>query len=127
MSISSISSFLSSVPAQVQTEAQTRIDLQTLKRDLQAGKMTNAQQDFATLLKDSPNLQTELQTNPGTPQAGALTSLSSALQAGNANAAQTAVSMLQATLRDSRHPFYAQTLSATAPAAASKPSISLTL
>ena len=88
--------------------------------------MTNAQQDFATLLKDSPHFQTELQTNPGTPQAGALTSLSSALQAGNANAAQTAVSMLQATMREGRHPFYAQSLTA-APAAASKPTISLTL
>lgn len=127
MSISSISSFLNSVPAQVQTEAQTRIDLQSLKRDLQAGNMTYAQQDFATLLKDSPRFQTELQTNPGTLQASALTSLSSALQAGNLNAAQTAVSTLQATMPGGRPAFYGHGLTANAPAAATKPTISLSL
>jgi hypothetical protein len=127
MSIASISSLINSLPSQVQTDAQARIDLQALKSDLQSGNITNAEQDFATLLKDSPRFQTELQANASTPQASALSSLSSALQAGNLTAAQTAASTLQATMWDARHPIHAHSLGAVVAATAAKPSLGLTL
>ncbi len=84
-----------STPAAVPNHWQIKRDLQAINTDLQAGNVSGAQQDFATLLKDSPHLQAEMQSGQTTPQASALNALSSALQSGNVSGAQTALSSLQ--------------------------------
>jgi hypothetical protein len=106
MSISAISSPTTQVPARFQ---QIRSDFQSLQNDLQAGNIASAQADFASLLKDAPRLQSELQngsasavastaTDFGSSQASAVKELSTSLQAGDVSGAQSALATLQQTI-----------------------------
>jgi hypothetical protein len=105
MSISSISSFQTARLAELQAHVQAQADLKTLNGDLRAGNLAGAQTDFATLLKDAPQLQQQLSSGSNAPEASALTALSSALQSGNIPSAQTAAASLQAAMgRRDHHP-----------------------
>jgi outer membrane protein assembly factor BamD (BamD/ComL family) len=72
---------------------QIQTDSQQLGQDLQAGNLTGAQQDFATLQQALPSGQS--QQNTASPIAQAFTALSQALQSGNLQDAQTAFTTLQ--------------------------------
>jgi hypothetical protein len=72
---------------------QIQTDFQQLGQDLQAGNLTGAQQDFATLQQALPSGQS--QQNTASPIAQAFTALSQALQSGNLQDAQTAFTTLQ--------------------------------
>jgi outer membrane protein assembly factor BamD (BamD/ComL family) len=74
---------------------QIQTDFQQLGQDLQAGNLTGAQQDFATLQQALPSGQSQSQQNTASPIAQALTALSQALQSGNLQDAQTAFTTLQ--------------------------------
>ena len=125
MSISSIASIQASRVADLQAHIQSRADLKALNGDLQAGNLASAQTDFATLLKDAPQLQNQLSSGSATPEASALTALSSALQSGNIPSAQTAAASLQAAMRGRDHPLQPSPVSSgSAPAA---PMIQVTL
>lgn len=98
MSISSIASVQANRVADLQARFQAHADLKNLNTDLQAGNLTSAKTDFAALLKDSPQLQSQLTGASGSPEGTALSALSSALQAGNLPTAQSAAASLQAAL-----------------------------
>lgn len=98
MSISSIASIQASRVADLHARFQAHADLKALNGDLQAGNLAGAKTDFATLLKDAPQLQTQLASGSGTPAGTALSALSSALQSGNIPTAQTAAASLQAAM-----------------------------
>jgi len=72
---------------------QIQTDFLQLGQDLQAGNLTGAQQDFATLQQALPSGQS--QQNTASPIAQAFTALSQALQSGNLQDAQTAFTTLQ--------------------------------
>ena len=74
---------------------QIQTDFQQLGQDLQAGNLTGAQQDFATLQQALPSGQSQSQQNTASPIAQAFTALSQALQSGNLQDAQTAFTTLQ--------------------------------
>jgi hypothetical protein len=103
MSISSIPSIQATRIADIQARFQAHADLKTLKGDLQAGNLASAKTDFATLLKDAPQLQNQLANASSSPEGTALTALSSALQSGNLPSAQTAASSLQTALMRRDH------------------------
>jgi outer membrane protein assembly factor BamD (BamD/ComL family) len=74
---------------------QIQTDFQQLGQDLQAGNLTGAQQDFATLQQALPSGQSQSQQNTASPITQAFTALSQALQSGNLQDAQTAFTTLQ--------------------------------
>jgi len=73
---------------------QIRNDYKALQSDLQSGNLANAQTDFATLLKDAPQLNAQLQSGAAATQPNALSALSTSLQAGDLSGAQTAFASL---------------------------------
>ena len=132
MTISSISSIeasrLSALQAHAQAHIQAQMDLKALNGDLQAGNLANAQTDFATLLKDTPQFQNQLSSGSSTPEASALTALSSALQSGNIPGAQTAAASLQTALRNPDHHLHLNQASPLSSASApGAPTLQLTL
>jgi hypothetical protein len=92
-----------------------RQDLNALQTDLQAGNVSQAKTDFASLLNDSPRLSQALAAASGgtsstatgstgsTTLGSSLSSLSTALQAGDASGASSALTSLQQTLSASGH------------------------
>jgi len=103
MSITSVASstLLTQIYARQSTQnnqsqfQQIQTDFQQLGQDLQAGNLTGAQQDFATLQQALPSGQSQSQQNTASPIAQAFTALSQALQSGNLQDAQTAFTTLQ--------------------------------
>ena len=99
MTISPISSQLpASYLSDYQNNIQARAEFKALNTDLQSGNIAGAQQDFASLLQDSPQLENQLQSTQTTPQATALKSLSTALQSGDLAGAQSAMANLEQTM-----------------------------
>jgi hypothetical protein len=98
MSISSIASLQATRVADLHARFQAHADLKALNGDLQAGNLTAAKTDFATLLQDAPQFQNQLASASNTPEGTALSALSSALQSGNIPTAQTAAASLQAAM-----------------------------
>lgn len=95
MSISSIFSSFNLTPQLVQSQAQNvQQEFAQLGQDLQAGNLTAAQSDFATLTA-SQNNSTFLAPASNGPIAQALSQLSQDLQSGNLTAAQQAYKSLQ--------------------------------
>jgi len=112
MSIAGIAGSLFFHPQSLQTtySQQFQAQFQWLGQDLQAGNITSAQQDFATLQQDFQQ-STQVQhhhhhhahaaqpqssaAQPQTPIAQALKALGQDLQSGNVSAAQQAFSTLQ--------------------------------
>ena len=84
----------------LQRSRQIRRDFRALQTDLQSSNLAAAQSDFATLLKDAPQLSSQLQSGPSatgtatTSQSSALSALSTSLQAGDIGGAQTALASL---------------------------------
>ncbi|HXZ11880.1 MAG TPA: hypothetical protein VEG64_05770 [Candidatus Sulfotelmatobacter sp.] len=105
MSISSVSgTSLFSAINEIQTQQngqskfqQIQSEFQQLGNDLQAGNLTQAQQDFATLSQNFPvaQSQSQAQTNNSNPIANAFNALSQDLQNGNLSAAQQDFANLQ--------------------------------
>ena len=91
MSIDATSSVSSATRANYH---QIRSDFKALQSDLQAGNIASAQVDFDTLLKDAPQLKSQLQSSATTTQPNALSALSTSLQAGDISGAQTAFAAL---------------------------------
>jgi len=91
MSIDATQSVNSATRASYQ---QIRSDFKALQSDLQAGNVASAQVDFDTLLKDAPQLKSQLQNAATTTQPNALSALSTSLQAGDLSGAQTAFASL---------------------------------
>jgi len=91
MSIDATSSVASTARASYQ---QIRSDFKSLQSDLQSGNVANAQADFATLLKDAPQFNNQLQSGAATTQSSALSALSASLQSGDIGGAQTALASL---------------------------------
>jgi len=84
---------------------QIKTDYQNLTTALQSGDLAGAQQAFADLQKDDPQVAKALSQSGQTasnPQVSALQSLSTALQSGNVSAAQTAMTSLQQALKGHR-------------------------
>lgn len=95
MSISSIFSSFNLTPQLVQSQAQkVQQEFAQLGQDLQAGNLTAAQSDFATLTA-SQNNSTFLAPASNGPIAQALSQLSQDSQSGNLSAAQQAYTSLQ--------------------------------
>src|SRR5271170_6715506 len=78
---------------------QVQSEFQQLGQDLQAGNLTQAQQDFATLSQNFPNAQSGTTTSAtasgGNPIAQAFTALSQDLQNGNISGAQQDYATIQ--------------------------------
>ena len=91
MSIDATSSISASIRPNYQ---QIRNDYRTLQNDLQTGNLAGAKTDFATLLKDVPQFNSQLQNGTATTQAGSLSALSMALQSGDINGAKAALALL---------------------------------
>ncbi len=107
MSINSITSASSITAPSCSSQNLAKNDLKSLKRDLQGSDLASAQNDFATLLQDAPQLQAQLQAGTASTPSGtassALSSLSSALQAGDLTSAQTAMANLQQSAKAHHH------------------------
>ena len=102
MAIDSVSAKPKPYVLDAQTRAQGRKDFKALANDLQSGDIGSAQKDFATLLQDVPQLQSQLQANastaptsPASSPTGELNALSAALNSGDLSGAQNAMSSLQ--------------------------------
>lgn len=67
---------------------QIQSEFQQLGQDLQAGNLTQAQQDFATLSQNFPVAQSQSQNNNNNPIANAFNALAQDLQNGNLSGAQ---------------------------------------
>src|SRR5271156_2292498 len=78
---------------------QIQSEFQQLGQDLQAGNLTQAQQDFATLSQNFPNAQSGTTTSAtasgGNPIAQAFTALAQDLQNGNISGAQQDYATIQ--------------------------------
>src|SRR5271169_159009 len=78
---------------------QVQSEFQQLGQDLQAGNLTQAQQDFATLSQNFPNAQSGTTTSAtasgGNPIAQAFTALAQDLQNGNISGAQQDYATIQ--------------------------------
>jgi outer membrane protein assembly factor BamD (BamD/ComL family) len=79
---------------------QIQSEFQQLGQDLQAGNLTQAQQDYATLSQNSPNAQSATtaatsSANSSQPIAQAFAALSQDLQNGNISRAQQAYATIQ--------------------------------
>ena len=102
MSVTSISgSALFSVLNEIQSPQnaqgnfqQIQTEFQQLGQDLQAGNLTQAQQDYATLSQNFPAAQTQTQNNTN-PLTQAFTALAQDLQNGNLSAAQQDFATIQ--------------------------------
>jgi len=84
---------------------QVGTDFKILTDAVEAGDMTAAQQAFAILQEDDPQIAKALAQsgpNAGNPQVGALQSLATALQSGDAPTVRTALASLQRTLKAHR-------------------------
>jgi hypothetical protein len=104
MSISSITSNLAASRLGFQSNVQAaRKDFGALSSDLQSNNLAAAQQDFAAMLQDSPQLQAQLQNGQGTPSAAALGSLSTSLQSGDLAGAQAAMTSLKQAMHHHHH------------------------
>lgn len=80
-------------------------DFNALTTDLKMNDIAGAQKDFAAMLSDASQLKSELQQGDASvsPQSSALSSLSTALQAGDVAGAQTALGSLGRSLNGSSH------------------------
>jgi hypothetical protein len=85
------------------SRAQARKDFQSLSDDLQAGNLSAAQTDFASLLRDAPQLQAKLSATTAASANTPLAALSSSLQAGDLSGAQSAMTNLRQSLHAHRH------------------------
>ena len=85
------------------SRAQARKDFQSLSDDLQAGNLPAAQTDFASLLRDAPQLQAKLSATTAASGTTPLSALSSSLQAGDLSGAQSAMTSLRQSLHAHRH------------------------
>jgi hypothetical protein len=104
-SISSVSSGTDIFQSAVQpNNKQIKNDFKALATALQSGNLSDAQQAYATLQKDAPNL---FNSNSSSSQAGAqnnpLAAIGTALQAGDITSAQTAFSTLQQSQKTGGH------------------------
>jgi soluble cytochrome b562 len=91
MSVSAVSSSNTYPVQNYQSQFQkVKSDFQQLGKDLQAGNLSQAQADFATLQKDAPNGPPQ-----GSSAAKDLNSLGQALQSGNLSQAQQAYASVQ--------------------------------
>ena len=106
MSITAVNSSTSLYQTALSPNAkQIKTDFQNLTDAIQSGDVVSAQQAFAALQKDDPQVAAALAQSGQTssnPQVGALQSLATALQSGDATAAKTAFATLQQTLKSHR-------------------------
>jgi hypothetical protein len=82
---------------------QIQSDFKSLTSALQSGDLNGAQQAYAALKKDAPELFQNNSATSTNPLANALSALGSALQSGNLTGAQTAMSSLQQAVRGHHH------------------------
>jgi len=119
MSITAVNSNSTIYPTNPSANAkQVRADFQNLTDALQSGDLASAQQAFAALQKDDPQVAKALAQSDQTgsnPQVGALQSLATALQSGSVPAAQTAFASLQQALKGHRGHHRQAAPAATAP------------
>jgi hypothetical protein len=106
MSITGVNSSRSDYPNNLPgNAAQIRTDFQNLTAALRSGDVGSAQQAFAALQKDDPQVAKALAQSgsvSSNPKVNALQSLADALQSGDVSAAQTAMTSLQQAMKSHR-------------------------
>jgi thioredoxin-like negative regulator of GroEL len=118
MSVTAVNSNASIYQIDLPTNAkQIKTDFQNLTAALQSGDMASAQQAFAALRKDDPQVAKALaQTGKSSnPQVNALQSLASALKSDDVPAAQAAMTSLQQALKGHRGHHHGAPAAATPP------------
>lgn len=107
MTISAISSNNSTYQTDITAKlSQRKQDLQNLASALQSGNLATAQQAFALLQKDAPNInqsQNNQSSSQSSGQTTPLQALASALQNGDLSGAQQAFSQLQQNMKAHHH------------------------
>jgi len=119
MTIEPVSSNSGTPPigSQLSNFRQVRADLQSLSTALQAGDLAGAQQAFATLQQDQPQIASA-QTGSKSPVSGALADLGSALKSGDLTGAQQAFAALRQAAQGAHHGHHHHRAAAPAPATA---------